>query len=507
MAYNEKRRLRSMSEAVEEITRENSDLPRRIADNDESAPGTRRGESSSDEHSVKKAPDDARRRSRSGEDDAGIRNMREAVDEITGESRRTSRSGGEDGAGNVRIYGEDGSHRADAGEKRPRRKKKRRRNKKPSIIESFTGGKRLRRDRDRPITVFGFQLSFWPMFILAFVVIMITALLMNGSNLVSEQQQLTIMGVPSDLEGYKLLVLSDLNGRRFGDKQVTLLRQIEALDYDIVICLGDMVGKDGDPEPFYELLEGLPSRRQVYFICGDSDPGPYVASARGENAPLSELVLEDWILGAVERGAIYVDRPTPIDVGDARIWLSPTDMLNIEAASNLTLWKDQVAQEESGYLAGVLADTVSLPFTSYRLQRAQALLDSINSMSDGDLHIYLSHVPTSDSFIAAADVQAAADAKYLPAPDIALAGHYCGGIWNLPLVGAFYIPDSSAERYGWFPQQDIVSGLRQVEDTLLYVSRGLSTCGDVPLMPFRLLNNPQVSVLTITATLPSSMLD
>jgi predicted MPP superfamily phosphohydrolase len=498
MADNKKRKLRSMSEAVEEITRDNPGQASHKAA-DEKRQRAAKAAPKNDEP----AP---RRRRSEREPDAAIHNMREAVDEITGEARDERRSDGDD-ARNLRVYGNDGAHRADANEKRPSRTKKRRKKKKRSLASRLIGEKRLRRDRDKPLTVWGIQLSFWPMFILAFIVIMITAMLMDSANLVTDQQQLTIMGVPSDLEGYRLLVLSDLNGRRFGDKQVTLLRQIEALNYDIVVCLGDMVGKDGDPEPFYELLEGLPSRAQVYFICGDSDPGPYTKTVRGENAPLSQLVLEDWILGAVERGAIYVDRPVSIAVGDARIWLSPSDMLNMEASENLNLWKDQAAQEESGYLAGVAADTASLPFTSYRLQRAQALLDSINSMADGDLHISLSHVPAPDSFITAADVQAEEDAKFLPAPDIALAGHYCGGVWNLPLLGAFYIPDSSAERYGWFPAQDEAGGLRQVEDTLLYVSRGLSTCGDVPLMPFRLLNNPQVSVLTITATLPSSMLE
>lgn len=505
MADKKERRLRSMSEAVEEVTRGDGDAP---------SPRKRRaGEGRDSDADARKNPDETPRHRRARETGDEIRSMRDAVDEIVGDAPRSGRSedGDEDVRASkkrVRVYGDDQQHRAEKGEKRPQRKKKRRRRKKKNgFIASLLGDKQLRRDKDRPLTFFGFQPSFWPMFILAFVIIMATAMLMNGSNLVTDQQQITVMGVPSDLEDYKILVLSDLNGRRFGDKQITLLRQIDSLDYDIVICLGDMVGKSGDPEPFYELLEGLPSRKQVYFICGDSDPGPYTGKVRGENAPLAELVLEDWILGATQRGAIYVDRPTLITVGDSRVWLSPADMLNLDAAANLNLWNEQVAQEESGYLAGIMADASSLPFTTYRLQRAQALLDSINSMTDGDLHVTLSHVPVSDSFIAASDVQTAQDAKYLPAPDISLAGHYCGGIWNLPILGAFYVPDSSLERYGWFPAQDEVSGLRQIEDTQQYISRGLSNCGDVPLMPFRLLNNPQVSVLTITATLPSSMLD
>ncbi len=420
-----------------------------------------------------------------------IRTMRDAVDEI-------------------RIYGEEKPHSAEGTEKSPRPRKKRARRKKrigSGLLRFLTPEKRTRRTKDRKLTVFGRQLTFWPMFLLAFVVLMAIVLFLNSASLTTDERNVTLVGLPGDLEGYRILVLSDLNGKRFGDQQATLLREIGALDYDIVLCLGDMVGKGGDPVPFYELLDGLPAKKQVYFICGDSDPGPYISAVRNEAAALERLVLADWILGAMDRGAIYVDAPTKIAVGASAVWLTPASMLNLEASSALADWKEQVEQEESGYLSGILSDAATLPFTSYRLRRAQALVDAINAMSSADVQISLSHVPAADDFIEAAATHAADAGKYLPAPDIALAGHYCGGVWNLPVVGAFYIPDSSAPRYGWFPDQARVSGLRDVDETQLYVTRGLSTSGDVPLMPFRLLNSPEISVITLTATLPSSMLE
>ena len=44
-------------------------------------------------------------------------------------------------------------------------------------------------------------------------------------------------------------------------------------------------------------------------------------------------------------------------------------------------------------------------------------------------------------------------------------------------------------------------------ETQVYITRGLSTNGDVPLMPFRLFNQPEISVLTLTSTLPENMLE
>jgi predicted MPP superfamily phosphohydrolase len=420
-----------------------------------------------------------------------IRTMRDAVDEI-------------------RVYGEEKPHSAEGAEKSPKPKKRRTRKKKLlnlGFLRLLTPEKRTRRSRDRKLTIFGRQLTFWPMFILAFLVLMVIVLFLNSANLTADEREVTLVGLPGGLEDYKILVLSDLNGKRFGDRQATLLREIGTLDYDIVVCLGDMVGKGGDPEPFYELLDGLPAKKPVYFICGDSDPGPYVGAVRDETATLDRLVLADWIIGATDRGAVYVDVPTKVSVGSAAFWLTPASMLNLEASSALADWKDQAGQEESGYLSGILSDKESLPFTSYRLQRAQALVDAINAMSPSDVQISLSHVPAADDVLEAAATHTSDQGKYLPSPDIALAGHYCGGVWNLPVLGAFYIPDSSAPRYGWFPDQSRGSGLRNVEETQVYVTRGLSTSSDIPLMPLRLLNSPQVSVITLTATLPTSMLE
>ena len=402
----------------------------------------------------------------------------------------------------ARVYGAEDEHTR-------KRSKKRRKKKKKFSISGFLSGsdKKIRRNADQPFTVFGYRVTFWPVFLGLFVVLMLLAFLLNSTNLTVDEQPVTLMALSPDAEGYKILALSDLNGKRFGDKQATLLRQLESLDYDILVCLGDMVGEDGDPEPFYELLDGLPSSKKVYFICGDSDPGPYAPAVRDESAPLADLVLADWILGAIERGATYVDRPVSIDLGSVSLWLTPADMLNVNASESVALWKDQTAQEESGYLAGIAADKNSLPFTNYRYKLAEAHFNAATEMTESDIHISLAHVPPSDSFIESACNQSLLDGKFLTAPDIILAGHYCGGVWNVPLLGAFYVPDSSLPRYGWFPDSQVVSGLREIDDAQMYVTRGLASSGDTPLMPFRLLNAPEISLITITATSPQSMLE
>ncbi len=390
------------------------------------------------------------------------------------------------------------------------KKNKKARKKRCSFFEwLFSGTTRRSGRRFDSLRLFGrdVRLSFWPVFLVVIVLLLAIVVLLQGNSISVDEQQVTMVGLPEDLEGYRILLLSDLNGRRFGDEQATILREIGTLDYDAVFIAGDMVGSGGDPQPFYELLEGLPSSKPVYFIAGDSDPQPVLDVTRDITGTVEQMVLADWILGAIERGATYVDAPVELNVGDSSIWISPADMLNLDAGELANTCEEQMLQEQEGTVLGLQSDHDTLPSTTYRYERAQRLLNAVNSMTAADVHISLAHEPPSDDFLYASSTHNSSEEKYLTQPSLVLAGHYCGGVWRLPLVGAFYIPSSTAERHGWFPAQEDVQGLSTAGGTQLYITAGLSTTDSAPLMFFRFLNRPQISIIELTATLPQSMLE
>ena len=293
-AEQEKKEIRSMAQAVDEILgfaegeSEAADLP------EENEPAR-------EIRSMKEAVDELR--SFAGSDDEDADEAEETDAEPSDEEAPSGKK-----SKKQRVYGDDSKSDADVEEEpRPRKAKEKPRSKKKKgfFARVFSSGKTLRDgEGGSHLTFMGYKLGFWHMFIGLFIVLMILVFFLNSTNLTVDEQPVTLMALSPDAEGYRILVLSDLNGKRFGDSQSTILREIDSLDYDIVVCLGDMVGEDGDAEPFYELLEGLPKGKKVYFICGDSDPGPYRATMRNEVAPLADLVLEEWILGAVSRGAI-----------------------------------------------------------------------------------------------------------------------------------------------------------------------------------------------------------
>ena len=390
------------------------------------------------------------------------------------------------------------------------KKNKKARKKRRSFFEwLFSGTTRRSGRRFDSLRLFGrdVRLSFWPVFLVVIVLLLAIVVLLQGNSISVDEQQVTMVGLPEDLEGYRILLLSDLNGRRFGDEQATILREIGTLDYDAVFIAGDMVGSGGDPQPFYELLEGLPSSKPVYFIAGDSDPQPVLDVTRDITGTVEQMVLADWILGAIERGATYVDAPVELNVGDSSIWISPADMLNLDAGELANTCEEQMLQEQEGTVLGLQSDHDTLPSTTYRYERAQRLLNAVNSMTAADVHISLAHEPPSDDFLYASSTHNSSEEKYLTQPSLVLAGHYCGGVWRLPLVGALYIPSSTAERHGWFPAQEDVQGLSTAGGTQLYITAGLSTTDSAPLMFFRFLNRPQLSIIELTATLPQSMLE
>lgn len=348
----------------------------------------------------------------------------------------------------------------------------------------------------------------YSMFICIFAAILVLALMVfSNSNIVVDQQKVTIVGGMSDFEGFSILHLSDLHARRYGEGQEDLMRRIEDLDYDIVVITGDMVGATGDAEPFYELLDGLGTSKPIYFIAGDSDPGPFLSSARNIVGTLNEMVLEDWVLGAMQRGAIYLNKPVSMEVGSSTLWLSPASLLNINADTALEMAEYELDLQKGGVVDGIGADYTELPFTNYRYRQISGLKEGALYLEAEDLHITLSHYPPSDNALASAEVNAFdVENAYLHAPDLAFCGHYCGGVWRLPLIGAFYIPDSLSENHGWLPDQSLVSGVRQSSSTTVCTSAGLGVT-DYGFFPdFRIMNSPQISLITLTTQLTDDLL-
>lgn len=345
------------------------------------------------------------------------------------------------------------------------------------------------------------QFRFSTFIIAAAVILALTLTFFNNTNIQVQNVTISVAGLSDDLEGYTICLISDMHGREFGTKQATLLRTINGENYDMLIMAGDMVGKGGNTQPLYDLIDGLSGGKPVYFVAGDSDPGPLRDEPNVVEGPLEEFVLEEWIIGATERGAVYLDSPTSLTVDDSTIWLTPETMLNVESSSTVSVLNLQTHLETEEVLEDKQAAYNALPFTSYRLQVMQEMQTSIPQMQTEDLHISVGHIPPCRTPRSSDGTDG-----YLPTADLILAGHNCGGVWKLPVLGAIYIPSAEAPRHGWFPVQSSVEGLSMLGTINLYISGGLGVTDQIYLPDFRLNNQPKVTLLHLTAKLTDDLL-
>ena len=114
---------------------------------------------------------------------------------------------------------------------------------------------------------------------------------------------------------------------------------------------------------------------------------------------------------------------------------------------------------------------------------------TLGQAKDEDIKIALTHYPMNESIYFNGSID-------IPDYNLVIAGHYHGGQWRIPLLGAVFISDVNGSP--WFPSKERVSGLAKLGDYYQYVSRGLGASGDYKWMRFRLFNKPEINLIRLT---------
>jgi len=350
--------------------------------------------------------------------------------------------------------------------------------------------------------------------VLMSLIALLAVFTMIDSNYVRvEQVQVVIPGMDSAFEGFSILHISDLHGKRFGAKQQQLKRALDNVHFDAVCITGDITGQGTGPyDAFYELLEILePSaKRPVFFVAGDDDP-PALIGEPGATAD----VLAEFIIGAQRRGAIYVDAPQRFNGTDRlravgkSVWIMPGSLLGLDLKNAQDQYENQLRKDQESENAnspGIKARERLIKHQLEVLERAQAAYDpeSPDYMQPGDLRVALVHTPLRPDFIRTLQNAGGANtagSAYARVLDLVLAGHYNGGQVRLPFIGPVYVPGDDLPRSGWFPGNRRVQGLSQVSGIAQHISPGLGTSSAYSV-PIRLFNSPRVTVLRLTSSLP-----
>ena len=285
------------------------------------------------------------------------------------------------------------------------------------------------------------------------------------------EQVIEIENLPQSLEGFTILQVTDLHEKVFGPKQSKLINIVNNIEYDVIAFTGDMLinNTSQNYEPYFSLLDGINNKEHALFVPGNADPSPY----RVVN---SQLATHEFIKGMEDKGVKFLKSNYAIHIKNYVIRLVDFES-TIISEKRIDAYKDGS----------------NSPFVRLQMQKYEE--NKVIDNEETDLLIAINHYPVPDQKI---DMLNEDSFYNLRDFDLVVAGHYHGGQFRIPFLGAIFVPEPFYKRNGLFPPQNRVKGLWEYKGIKQYVSTGLGSSDTIPFMKFRLFNTPEVNVLVFT---------
>ncbi|MCH4566171.1 metallophosphoesterase [Bacillus sp. ES1-5] len=254
------------------------------------------------------------------------------------------------------------------------------------------------------------------------------------NNLISiTEVKITSSKIPSAFKGFKILQISDLHNKKFGDNQETLIQKVKSINPDIIAITGDLIdSKSYDPEVSMELIRELVKKYPVYFVTGNHEKWS------GKYNDLEKELKQHHV-------TVLRNEHVTIQIGGQDIHI-----LGIDDPEFVTGNRDE---------GNVVKDEI---------------IKAKFEMQPDTYNVLLSHRP--EFLTEYADKQI----------DLVLSGHAHGGQVRLPFIGGLVAPNQ-----GILPTY--TAGLYEKQNTSIVVSRGLGNS----IIPQRIFNRPELVVVQL----------
>lgn len=243
----------------------------------------------------------------------------------------------------------------------------------------------------------------------------------------------------ADLEGYRIVQISDLHNVKFGENNQKLVDRIRECEPDMIVLTGDLVDSNHtNVDRAVQFVDEIVKICPVYYVTGNHEYW------------LEKSEYDELMDGLVSAGVVILDNQVvEISRGDAKFRLVGLDDRSLA----------------DGTLEALLSDE---SIRNNQAEQKEEIADNEDS-GEKELTVVLAHEPQYLARYAGTGV------------DLVLSGHAHGGQFRLPFVGGIVAPDQ-----GFLPEY--TAGEYYMNGTEMIVSRGLGNS----VIPVRLFNYPEI---------------
>lgn len=272
------------------------------------------------------------------------------------------------------------------------------------------------------------------LYLLFVLVLLVGFFHFQNNSIVTTQYNFSSDKVPQNFSGYKIVQLSDLHSKSFGNNQSDLVKKVKKVKPDLIVFTGDLIDSDRyDEKTSLTLMEKLVQIAPVYYVTGN----------------------HEWWSGKFDS---LEDKLKDTGV---QVMRNTVEEIIIENDKIQIIGIDDPAKVSESYAERAIAE--------------EDIMNSIKGPEEGvNFKILLSHRPELFSLYIQYEF------------DIVFAGHAHGGQVRIPFVGGLVAPNQ-----GLFPEY--ISGMHEVENTTMIVNRGLGNS----IIPLRVFNRPEIVVVAL----------
>lgn len=143
--------------------------------------------------------------------------------------------------------------------------------------------------------------------------------------MVTEEITVQLDALPTGFEGFRIVQISDLHGKTFGNDQERLIKAVQDAQPDIIAITGDLVDNDSQIPNLPTLLHGLTALAPTYYITGNHEWSLDMDSLTATLTACGVVILDNQFVPLTQNGQTILlagfadplgpyDQPTPAQV-------------------------------------------------------------------------------------------------------------------------------------------------------------------------------------------------